>query len=267
MNLPPLPTGWEPTRVSLHRYVEAMTALPRVGAKPDRRWAHVAMHPAHLSDGGIGFATAPTPLASGASLVSTLDVHRDLIRIEAGADTLTIDLNTGPSPRTVGSTIAELVQSHGSSFEIDTDRYANDDHQIYERWRAHAWHDNALWVSDTLSVFNTGIEGEISGPHLWPHGFDIATEWFSHKTVNAEGANAQIAVGFYPAGDAYFYANPWPFDNAWASADLPEGVTWHLEGWQGAMLAASDLDGDNDRERILEFARAIHHLTYNTLWP
>ncbi|KAA3637744.1 MAG: hypothetical protein DWP92_07330 [Armatimonadetes bacterium] len=211
------------------------------------------------------FATVPTPLSSGSSLVSTLDVRRDLIRVEAGTDRLRIDLNAGPSPMTIGSTIAELAQSHGSTFEIDTDRYANDDQQTDVRWHAHAWHDNALWVSDTLAVLNTGLDGELSGPHLWPHGFDIATEWFSAKTVDAEGSNAQIAVGFYPAGDAYFYANPWPYDQAWSSADLPRGVTWHLDGWQGAVLAASDLDGTDDREQILEFARAIHHLTHNTL--
>lgn len=265
MHFPPFAQGWEPTRASLQRYAQAMTALPRVGVEHDRRWAHVSMHPVRLEDGGIGLATVPTPLPSGASLVSTLDVQCDLIRIEAGTDRLTIDLNPGPSPRTVGSAIADLAKAHGSSFEIDTDRYANDDKQTYERWHAHMFHDNALWVMDTFSVFNNGIDGETSGPHLWPHGFDIATEWFSTKTVDAEGSNAQIVVGFYPAGDSYFYANPWPYNEAWGSAAPPEGVTWHLEGWQGAVLAVSDLSGIDDREQVLEFARVIHHLTHNAL--
>ena len=115
---------------------------------------------------------------------------------------------------------------------------------------------------DTFAAINATLEGEITGPHIWPHGFDIATEWFSEKTVdsNGEHTSAQIAVGFYPAGDAYFYMNPWPFEDSWAETDLPGRAIWHTEGWQGAKLMASDLGDADDRAVVVALAATVHGL-------
>jgi hypothetical protein len=172
-----------------------MTALPRAAAPPDKRWRHVALHPVQDSETTV-FSTTGTPLADGAELVSTLDVDHHLLRIVAGSDRVNFDLLKGPSPHAVGSAIADLARGHGVDAEIDASRYPDTNDQVYEQWHAKAWLDNTVWVVDTFSVLNTGIEGETAGPHLWSHGFDIATEWFSKKIVAGdEEGNAQIAVG------------------------------------------------------------------------
>jgi len=267
MQMPPLASAWEPTRLTLQKYAHAMTALPRAGAPEDKRWSHVSLHPTSLGHGGTGFATAATPLADGTDLVTTLDIDHHQIVVTAGTDRIAMDLVPGPSPHSIGTAIADLASDHGSTFEVDAARYEDTEELAYEQWHAKAWHDNTVWVADTFAILNTGVEGETAGPHIWPHGFDVATEWFG-TTVVGEGeaaANSQIAVGFYPAGDAYFYANPWPFTDSWAATPLPDGAIWHVDGWQGAMLPATNLDDSDEREQVLVFARAVHDLAHAAL--
>ncbi|MDA2979349.1 MAG: DUF5996 family protein [Actinomycetota bacterium] len=268
MQMPPLSPGWEPTRLTLQRYANAVAALPRAGALHDDRWSHVSLHPTDLSDGGRGLASAPTPLSDGSLLVSTLDIGNHQIHIEAGSDLVSVDVSAGPSPKSVGEAVAALAAAHGSNIEVDVSRYDDASEQIYDHSHATAWHRNTMWVVDTFAMLTKGVDGEVAGPHLWPHGFDIATEWFSTKTVG-EGeseASPQIAVGFYPSEeDAYFYANPWPFDSAWADAPMPDGVHWHVDGWQGAVLPAANLGGADDRQQVLDFARGVHSLARDAL--
>jgi hypothetical protein len=70
---------------------------------------------------------------------------------------------------------------------------------------------------------------------------------------------AQINLGFYPAGEAYFYSNPWPFDGETLLAvALPDGARWNTEGWEGSMLEYADLAGRSDGvERFLEYAGVV----------
>jgi hypothetical protein len=221
------------------------------------------MRPTNRFDGTRGLASAPTPLPDGSLLVSTIDIANHQILIEAGAEVVNVDLVAGPSPKSVGETVVAMAASHGLDIDVDASRYQDASEQIYDRSHATAWHLNAMWVADSFAVLNEGMDGEVAGPHLWPHGFDIATEWFSAKTVGEgeSAANAQIAIGFYPAGDAYFYANPWPFEPSWSDAVLPDGVHWHLDGWQGAVLPAANLTGGDDRQQVLDYARGVHALT------
>ena len=265
MQMPSLPSSWEPTRLTLQKYARAITAVPRAGAVPDKRWRHVSLHPVQDAEITV-FASARTPLADGTELVSVLDIDRHVITVTAGSDRQTFDLLGGPSPHSIGSAVTALAFRHGSEAEVDGSRFDDTDEQVYEQWHAKAWHANSVWVIDTFAILNTRIDGETAGPHLWPHGFDIATEWFSTRVVDeGEGGNAQIAVGFYPAGDAYFYANPWPFDVEWTQASLPSGASWHTEGWQGAMLPVSQLGGEDQREQVLGFARSVHELAHPAL--
>jgi hypothetical protein len=89
---------------------------------------------------------------------------------------------------------------------------------------------------------NTALDGEVVGPHLWPHGFDIATEWFSERLVDYNGdvTNAQIGIGWYPTDGSYVYASPWPFREEFVDIPLPAGAVWHRNGWEGAKLDVPD---------------------------
>ena len=104
---------------------------------------------------------------------------------------------------------------------------------------------------------------------FWPHGFDLAMEWYGTRVERTEEGGevkelpAQLNLGFYPGADdasSYFYSNPWPFDgDKLLSRALPAGASWHTEGWQGAMLPYPALrDDPQAEERVLEFARAVY---------
>ena len=61
---------------------------------------------------------------------------------------------------------------------------------------------------------------------------------------------------------SYFYSNPWPFDgDILLGRALPEGASWHTEGWQGAMLPYATLrDDPRGEERVLAFAAAVYDM-------
>jgi hypothetical protein len=214
-----------------------------------------------------GLVSEATPLGDGTELVSTIDLKNHQIVISAGDTTRVFDLAEGPTPREVGDAVAAIATEHGSTIEVDASRYEDDSTQEYDPGHASAFLGVATTVADAFEKINAGISGEITGPHLWPHGFDIATEWYSDKTVDYDGTPtaAQIAIGWYPAGDAYFYANPWPFEESWADVDLPGKASWNTEGWYGALLNVADIPQDSGEETVVALGEAVHATARETL--
>lgn len=233
MQISDLPEQWEETRSSLQKYAQALTAFPRAAAPHDPRWGHVAMIPTPS-----GFTTSPVPLADGSELVSSLDFDDHVVSVHAGTDELIVPLAEGWAPTRLATAIHRLTSQHGSAIAIDHDKVTDTHAQPYDRAAGSAFAVSARAVVEAMTQVNTEIRGEIAGPHLWPHGFDIATEWISPKVVDDEGsdANAQIAMGWYPAGSSYMYVNPWPFSEDFAAKQLPAGAVWHRDGWHGAKL-------------------------------
>jgi hypothetical protein len=103
---------------------------------------------------------------------------------------------------------------------------------------------------------------------VWPYGFDLAFEWFGARseTYDGEELPAQLNLGFYPAGDPYFYSNPWPFDESLPGIPLPHGAAWHTEGFQGTMLPYHAVQSKADAaDRLAEYARAVFDAAAPTL--
>lgn len=254
MLIEPLPASWPTTRHTLQAYAQALTAFPRAGAQHDPRWGHVAMELVFES-----LRSAPTPLGDGTALESEIDLHRHRIAITAGDDTTIFDMTEGPSPLAIGTAISHLVTTHGSSLDVDTDRFADAGPMEYDPTATIAFVTNARHVVSAMESVNERLDGEVTGPHLWPHGFDIATEWYSEKRVvdgDSEG-NAQIAFGWYPgAEESYVYVNPWPFDDAFTDIEVSDAVVWNLEGWYGAKLDIPE--GGIEVREATRLAEAIH---------
>jgi hypothetical protein len=214
-----------------------------------------------------GLVSAGTPLGDGTELVSTIDLEKHEIVIAAGDARRVFDLTQGPTPREVGEAVTTIAAEHGSTIEVDASRYEDDSKQQYDPTHAAAFLEVATAVVDAFDKINAGVDGEITGPHLWPHGFDIATEWYSDKFVDNDGTptSAQIAIGWYPAGDAYFYANPWPFDESWAETELPGTASWNTEGWYGALLNVADIPEGSAGESVVALGEAVHAIARDTL--
>ncbi len=219
-----------------------------------------------MSPTPTGFAAAPTPLGDGAVLTSSIDLRTHHIEVTAGTDRLGFDLREGPSPSVIGTAINRLVTDHGARIPVDPGRFASSARQDYDPSHGEAFFDEARAAIEAFDVLNAGLAGEVAGPHLWPHGFDIATEWYSDRVVAADGheGNAQITTGWYPSVESYVYVNPWPFDDAFSAIDLPGAAWWHLDGWQGAKLDV--LPGEALAiEEIVALARAVHAATVDAL--
>jgi hypothetical protein len=258
MTMPQLPADWEDTRTTLQAYAQALTAFPRAAGTPDDRWNHVAM-----KVNTFGLVTAATPLADGTELIGTIDFVTDEVEIAAGDDVHRIDMTTGPSSLSVGEAMLAAAARHGSDIEIDRDRLGGTDQLPYNSADAEAFFASISYVNAALEEMNASLSGEIDGPHLWPHGFDIVTEWYSTRKVpygDSEAA-AQIAVGFYPANESYFYANPWPYEEAWGEEPPFGGSTWHLEGWQGVVIPPDGMT----TEAIAGFGASVHDLAKASL--
>lgn len=254
MRIAPLPSGWDATRGTLQRYSHALTAFPRAGAPAHPRWNHVAMEPT-----GRGFVAAATPLADGTELVSELDLEAHRIVVTAGGDEVVMGLDEGMSQVAVAQAIQRLAGAHGSTFELDPDRVTSSDPESYDRSHAEAFLASSSAAVVAMRALNDSVDGETTGPHLWPHGFDIATEWFSERLVDYDGssANAQIGMGWYPTEDGYLYVSPWPFDEALAEEPLTGGATWYRTGWEGAKW---DITSAIDAADATALGRRVHEL-------
>jgi hypothetical protein len=261
MQIRDLPGQWEETRSALQKCAQALTAFPRAAAPPDPRWGHVAMVPT-----ASGFATSPVLLDDGSELMSMLDFDDHVVRVNAGTDELIVPLADGWAPTRLADEIQRLTSQHGSVVAIDRDRVTDTDAQPYDREAGAAFAASARAAIEAMNRVNTAIGGEIAGPHLWSHGFDIATEWYSPKLVDYEGsgANAQIAMGWYPARSSYLYVNPWPFDDGFATKPLPAGAVWHRDGWHGAKLDIA-ADGSVGVEDAVALGLAVHEIAGEAL--
>ena len=170
MAMPQLPADWEETRTTLQAYGQALTAVPRVAGTPDDRWNHVSM-----TIDSVGLVAAPTPLADGSSLVSTIDLTTHEIVIAAGDDGERIDISGGPSPLSVGEALLAFASRHGSDIAADTERFSNSEQLAYNADHASAFFATVSYASGAFEEMNATIPGEVAGPHLWPHGFDLVT--------------------------------------------------------------------------------------------
>lgn len=101
----------------------------------------------------------------------------------------------------------------------------------------------------------------------------MAFEWFGTRVAEYEEHGemkqfpSQCNFGFYPAGRAYLYANPWPFEaDALLPVELPSGAEWHTDGWEGSILYYDQLAGDPAAEkRILDYLAAVFEAAAPTL--
>ena len=258
---PALPADFEPTRATLHAYANAVAALPRVHAVPHPKWWHIS-----LKVRPDGLVTEAMPLSAGGAVFVRMDLRNDEIIIESSSgDRRSFPMNTGLTATEVGDALIQAAVGMGLAGEYNRAKFENDDPRPYDGEHATGLFEALVTAEGAIAGQRNRIDGEIGPIQLWPHGFDLAFEWFGTIMVPHEEDGevaelpAQINLGFYPAGDAYFYSNPWPFDgDALLDVALPEGARWNTEGWEGSILAYADLAGQPDGvERFLEYAGVV----------
>jgi hypothetical protein len=252
--------GFGPTRRTLQLYTRALSALARACAPAHPNWWHIS-----LKVTPTGLVTDNIPLPDGGILAGRLDFHRwQIILEDSDGRSWAIALGEGLSGRDMGERIIAVAADAGFNGEVDRGRFADGEPGVYDGDAVGSFF-TALIGADRVFKRHGARLGDDAGPvRLWPHGFDLAMEWFGTRVerYNEGGKTielpAQLNLGFYPGENdsaSYFYSNPWPFDGGkLLGRALPAGANWHTEGWQGAMLPYAVV---RDEDQVLDFAAAV----------
>jgi len=269
---PPL-TDWEPTRWTLQLYSRVVGAVPRAHAEFHPKWWHISLKV--MPD---GLTTGPMPLPDSVNeFWLTMNLRRHTIALVSTSGVQReFDMTAGLSATEMGDLILGAVADLGLTGEYAREKFEDDEPGRYDPAAAERYLGALVEVDRVFKAHRATLDGDPGPVQLWPHGFDLAFEWFGTRTVEHEEHGemqvlpSQLNLGFYPgdAGNAgYFYSNPWPFESEQLlSHPLPDGARWFTDGWQGSILPYAELvDDPNGPARLAEYARQVYVIAKPTL--
>jgi hypothetical protein len=268
---PPL-DDFEPTRKTLHNYSQALSVIPRAHGIAHRRWWHISLkvHP-------NGPATDNVPLPDGGILWLRMDLHQHAIVLETSeGHSRQFSMTAGLTGTEMGHRIITAVAEFGLKGEYARQKFESDEPRQYDKEAVQRYFTALVNADRAFKKHKATLSGEMGPVQLWPHGFDLAFEWFGTRMEmieedgQMEAHRSQLNLGFYPGGDEvapYFFSNPWPFAaDVLLPKSLPAGARWFSESWQGSILPYRELVNDDDAEaHLLEYAKAVFALASPTL--
>ena len=268
----PALTDWEATRQTLQLYSRAIGVIPRTHAEFHPKWWHISLKV--QSDGLI---TGKMELPANGSFWLKMDLkqHKTILHTDKGPRA-EIDMTAGLTATEFGDKLLAAVAELGLSGDYARDKFENDDAREYNAQAAETFLTTLVNADRIFKEYRATLNGDVGPVQLWPHGFDLAFEWFGTRVERYEEHGkvqeypSQINLGFYPGDPAiapYFYSNPWPFESdELVSHSLPAGARWHTEGWQGTILPYDELAGDERaEERLKKYAQTVHDIASPTL--
>lgn len=268
--LPALPEDWETTRATLHAYAHAISAIPRAHAPAHPQWWHVSLT---VQPGGL--VTENMALPDGGTFNVRLDLKSHAVVVEAGdGRSTTLSMAEGATGTQMGDRVIAAVAELGLEGDYNREKFEDEDPREYDPAAAETFLQAVNTVNEVFEQHRASLSGDVGPVQLWPHGFDLATEWVGTKVEKYEEEGkvveypSQLNLGFFPGTERpYFYSNPWPFEgDKLTNEPLPHGARWHTEGWEGSILYYDQLQGDPDAAtKLAEYARAVFELAAPTL--
>lgn len=265
-------TGWDPTRETLHLYSKAVGVIPRAIAPIRPNWWHIS-----LKVEPDGLVTDQMPLPNGSWFRLRMDLVEHVVQLEADdSRTAVASLKANLTGAEFGNQIVRHLNDMGITGEFETHRFQSSAARYYETEHAERFFSVISRIDAILKKHRNGLTGSVGPVQLWPHGFDLAFEWFGtrRETLLEDGElrefSSQLNLGFSPGssnGEPYFYSNPWPFEaNTLLKKELPTGSRWHTEDWQGTIFPYSELVRDGNAEsRLLDYAKQVFDICSPTL--
>ena len=264
--------GFEPTRHTLQLYSRLITAIPRAHGEFHPRWWHVS-----LKVEPDGLITDEVSLPDGGALCLGMDlVHHEIVFTVDGETVRSFGMMEGQSSSALAEDLLGAVEELGLGGEYERERFKSDEPRVYNPEHVGRFLTALLNADRIFKRHRATLDGETGIVQLWPHGFDLAFEWYGSRVEVYEEQGeeveylSQLNLGFFPGGPdlaPYFYSNPWPFDGDLLLGEaLPSGASWHTEDWQGTILPYAELEGDPGAEaRLLAYARRVFDLCAPTL--
>jgi hypothetical protein len=246
---PALPySEWEPTKQTLHRYMQIVGKI-RMALVPFRNhWWHVTLLPATR-----GLTTGPMPVDDrDVEIEFDLLDHRLLMATSDGEERV-LELGRRPACadfyHDVFAALHELrvhVEIHSEPFDLgDSPPFPADRiHDSYDQDAVTRYWRILVGTEHVLSRFASRFNGKASPIHLFWHSFDLAHARYSGRPApvsdGADRVTAQayshevIALGFWPGDDRH---TPQPAYYSYTSPE-PNGLTNESlqpveAGWQG----------------------------------
>lgn len=267
--LPPMPQNWEPTRATLHNYANAVGVVARTHATPHPKWWHIS-----LKVRPTGFVTDAMPLLSGGTCALTMDLRtHEVVLDTSSGERRAISMAEGLTGSEFGRRLLDMIAEFGLVGEYVREKFESDEPREYSASDASSFFAALVSIEHNLEVHRRSLDGPVGPLQIWPHGFDVAFEWYGTKMVShqEEGKTiempAQLNLGFYPAGRPYFYSNPWPFETAALIAKpLPDPAEWNTEGWEGSIMYYDDvLEAVDPAQTLADYASAVFEAAAPTL--
>ncbi len=250
LSMTAMPADWETTRATLHSYSHALGAIARAHAVSHPKWWHIS-----LKVVPTGLVTDAMPIRDGGTFWLRMDLNEHAVLAETSTgDRHRVSMRDGLTASEFGNALLAIVGDLGLYGDYAREKFEGDEPRDYDPADAEQFFAALVRIEHNLQLHRVAVDGPVSPLQIWPHGFDLAFEWFG-------AGESQINLGFYPAGRAYFYSNPSPFDASLTGNELPVPAAWHSEGWEGSILYYDDLlSGDDPEATLLEYARAVFEL-------
>lgn len=262
--------GLEPTRKTMHLYAQAIGVVPRTHADPHPKWWHIS-----LKVRPEGLVTDSMALPGGGTFSLRMDLRKHMVVLQTSRGERTeVSMQEGLTGTAFGEQLLGVVSDLGLRGEYPRERFESEEPRTYDPDAAERFFTALVNVDHVFKKHRLTLSGEFGPVQLWPHGFDLAFEWFGTRQVEyeengkVEKLPSQLNLGFYPGQpEPYFYSNPWPFEaDRLLEHELPSGARWHTEGWEGTYLPYASLAGKADAEdRLLAFARRVYEISRPTL--
>lgn len=266
-------SGWEATKETLHKYSAVVGVVPRAHAESHPKWWHIS-----LKVSPDGLSTGSMHLPDGGSFALRMDLRKHAVVLTTNGDIAQeFSMTEGLSSSAFGDKVLAALADLGLKGEYAREKFENDDPREYDTAFAEKYFTAVSSADRVFKSHREKLDGEMGPVQLWPHGFDLAFEWFGTRVVEHEEKGevhtypSQLNLGFSPGEPShpkpYFFSNPWPFESEQLlSHDLPSGARWFTDGWQGSILPYAKLVGDdNAEEKLAAFAKAVHDITSPTL--
>ena len=265
---PPL-ANWAPTRDTLSQYAAAVGVVPRALADPHPKWWHISLK---VQDDGAATDPIPHPESSSVTFQLLMNLRTHTVDVSTSKGEIrSLSMADGLSATEFGNRLLSILGELGIDAEFERAKYENDELRTYDPRAAGSYREVLIMTTRALELHRLSLTGETGPIQLWPHNFDLAFEWFGTRLVpQGEGDDAQeipsqinfgLAPGDSSHAEAYFYSNPWPFEDSLTDRKLPGSARWFTESWQGTLLSYDEIAGNDTGEKELAaYFRAVYDI-------